>query len=52
VEAKYGWAPPGNTRLVLGHESLGRIIEPSALSGSLELCSSLARAQSGSSLPS
>jgi threonine dehydrogenase-like Zn-dependent dehydrogenase len=22
VEGKYGWAPPGQTRLVLGHESL------------------------------
>jgi glucose 1-dehydrogenase len=30
VEAKYGWAPPGNTRLVLGHESLGRVIEPTS----------------------
>jgi threonine dehydrogenase-like Zn-dependent dehydrogenase len=30
VDAKYGWAPPGNNRLVLGHESLGRITEPSA----------------------
>jgi len=30
VEAKYGSAPPGKTRLVLGHESLGRIIEPSS----------------------
>ncbi len=28
VEGKYGWAPPGKTRLVLGHESLGRIIDP------------------------
>ena len=28
VEGKYGWAPPGNTRLVLGHESLGRVIDP------------------------
>jgi len=27
-EGKYGWAPPGKTRLVLGHESLGRVIEP------------------------
>jgi threonine dehydrogenase-like Zn-dependent dehydrogenase len=27
VEGKYGWAPPGKTRLVLGHESLGRVIE-------------------------
>ncbi len=25
---KYGWAPPGKTRLVLGHESLGRVVEP------------------------
>ena len=28
VEGKYGWAPPGMTRLVLGHESLGRVIDP------------------------
>ena len=28
VEGKYGWAPPGTTRLVLGHESLGRVIDP------------------------
>jgi threonine dehydrogenase-like Zn-dependent dehydrogenase len=27
-EGKYGWAPPGKTRLILGHESLGRVIEP------------------------
>jgi threonine dehydrogenase-like Zn-dependent dehydrogenase len=27
-EGKYGWAPPGKARLVLGHESLGRVIEP------------------------
>ena len=32
VEGKYGWAPPGKTRLVLGHESLGRVIEPGASS--------------------
>ncbi len=25
---KYGWAPEGKTRLVLGHESLGRVLEP------------------------
>jgi len=25
---KYGWAPPGKTRLMLGHESLGRVIDP------------------------
>ena len=28
MEGKYGWAPPGKTRLVLGHESLGRVIDP------------------------
>jgi len=28
VEGKYGWPPPGKTRLVLGHESLGRVIDP------------------------
>jgi threonine dehydrogenase-like Zn-dependent dehydrogenase len=24
----YGWAPPGRERLILGHESLGRVVEP------------------------
>ena len=33
VEGKYGWAPPGGTRLVLGHESLGRVIDPGPNSG-------------------
>jgi threonine dehydrogenase-like Zn-dependent dehydrogenase len=28
TEGKYGWAPPGETRLVLGHESLGRVVDP------------------------
>jgi threonine dehydrogenase-like Zn-dependent dehydrogenase len=28
AEGKYGWAPPGKSRLVLGHESLGRVIDP------------------------
>lgn len=28
AEGKYGWAPPGKTRLILGHESLGRVIDP------------------------
>lgn len=27
VEGKYGWSPVGKTRLVLGHESLGRVLE-------------------------
>ena len=33
VEAKYGWAPPGKTRLVLGHESLGRVVDPGPTGG-------------------
>ncbi|MGI8449027.1 MAG: alcohol dehydrogenase catalytic domain-containing protein, partial [Streptosporangiaceae bacterium] len=24
----YGWAPPGHDRLILGHESLGRVVDP------------------------
>ena len=35
VEGKYGWAPPGKTRLVLGHESLGRVVDPGP-SGALQ----------------
>ncbi len=27
---EYGWAPPGSERLILGHESLGRVIEAPA----------------------
>lgn len=33
VEGKYGWAPPGKTRLILGHESLGRVIDPGLAMG-------------------
>ncbi|MBP1678824.1 MAG: tdh 2 [Bacteroidetes bacterium] len=33
VEGKYGWAPSGKSRLVLGHESLGRVIDPGPSSG-------------------
>jgi threonine dehydrogenase-like Zn-dependent dehydrogenase len=29
----YGWAPPGRDRLVLGHESLGRVIDPGPAPG-------------------
>jgi glucose 1-dehydrogenase len=29
----YGWAPPGRDRLVLGHESLGRVLDPGPASG-------------------
>src|SRR5215204_5192887 len=25
---EYGWPPPGEERLILGHESLGRVIDP------------------------
>jgi glucose 1-dehydrogenase len=27
IEGKYGWPPPGKTHLILGHESLGRVLE-------------------------
>jgi threonine dehydrogenase-like Zn-dependent dehydrogenase len=30
---KYGWASPGKVRLVLGHESLGRVLDPGQTSG-------------------
>jgi threonine dehydrogenase-like Zn-dependent dehydrogenase len=33
VEGKYGWAPPGRPRLVLGHESLGRVVDPGPAGG-------------------
>ena len=33
IEGEYGEAPPGETRLVLGHESLGRVVEAPAGSG-------------------
>jgi glucose 1-dehydrogenase len=33
VEGKYGWAPPGKSRLILGHESLGRVLDPGPKSG-------------------
>ncbi|HVP03626.1 MAG TPA: glucose 1-dehydrogenase [Solirubrobacteraceae bacterium] len=29
----YGWAPPGRDRLILGHESLGRVLDPGPNSG-------------------
>jgi threonine dehydrogenase-like Zn-dependent dehydrogenase len=28
ADGKYGWAPEGSKRLVLGHESLGRVLDP------------------------
>ncbi len=30
VSGSYGWAPPGETRLVIGHESLGKVQEAPA----------------------
>jgi threonine dehydrogenase-like Zn-dependent dehydrogenase len=33
VEGKYGEAPPGKDRLILGHESLGRVLEAPGGSG-------------------
>jgi threonine dehydrogenase-like Zn-dependent dehydrogenase len=33
VEGKYGWAPPGKELLVLGHESLGRVVDPGPNAG-------------------
>jgi threonine dehydrogenase-like Zn-dependent dehydrogenase len=33
ADGKYGWAPPGKSRLVLGHESLGRVLDPGPHSG-------------------
>jgi len=33
VSGQYGWTPPGEKRLVLGHESLGRVEEAPAGSG-------------------
>jgi threonine dehydrogenase-like Zn-dependent dehydrogenase len=30
VRGQYGWAPPGQQRLVIGHESLGRVLEAPA----------------------
>ncbi len=33
VRGAYGWAPPSRERLILGHESLGRVIEAPEKSG-------------------
>lgn len=33
ISGAYGWAPPGKDRLILGHESLGRVMEAPAGSG-------------------
>jgi len=33
IQGDYGWAPPGRDRLVLGHESLGRVLDPGPTAG-------------------
>jgi len=33
IAGEYGWSPPGESRLVLGHESLGRVEQAPAQSG-------------------
>ena len=33
IDGRYGWPPPGRDRLVLGHESLGEVIDAPADSG-------------------
>jgi threonine dehydrogenase-like Zn-dependent dehydrogenase len=33
ISGAYGWAPRGRDRLVLGHESLGRVLDPGPTSG-------------------
>jgi threonine dehydrogenase-like Zn-dependent dehydrogenase len=33
ARGQYGWAPPGRDRLILGHESLGRVLEAPTGSG-------------------
>jgi threonine dehydrogenase-like Zn-dependent dehydrogenase len=33
INGDYGWAPPGETRLTLGHESLGQVLEAPVGSG-------------------
>ena len=35
IHGAFGWAPRGETRLVLGHESLGRVLDPGS-NGSLK----------------
>ena len=33
AQGRYGWAPPGKARLVLGHESIGRVLDSGPASG-------------------
>src|SRR6188508_244989 len=33
AEGKYGWAPPGHDYLILGHESLGKVLDPGPSGG-------------------
>jgi threonine dehydrogenase-like Zn-dependent dehydrogenase len=36
IRGEYGWAPPGRDRLILGHESLGRVLDAPPGSGFAE----------------
>ncbi|MGH8890750.1 MAG: glucose 1-dehydrogenase [Acidothermaceae bacterium] len=36
IQEGYGWSPPGQERLIIGHESLGRVVEAPAGSGFAE----------------
>ena len=36
MDGEYGWAPPGEERLILGHESLGRVLQAPPDSGFAE----------------
>jgi len=49
VSGLYGWAPPGRDRLVLGHESLGRVVDAPA--GAPVAAGDLVWASSGSPTP-
>ena len=33
INGDYGWAPPGEARLIIGHESLGRVMEAPQAAG-------------------
>jgi glucose 1-dehydrogenase len=33
INGQYSWAPPGQERLAIGHESLGRVVEPGTGTG-------------------
>ena len=47
VRGEYGWAPPGAERLVLGHESLGRVREAPARLGASRRATSWSGSSAG-----